>query len=388
MTERHALPVLATIPHRLATTAEMPPTLDEALRARAQPATLFDRTEQGHFRCTACAHECVIQEGRAGACGVRYAHGDTLFAPANYVARQYVRSIESNTIYHALPGTRSLIFGMFGCDLRCPYCHNAAISQALRESSNDWRPIDVSAEQLVQLAKDENCQSIVAAYNEPMIAAEWVSTVFRAAKSQGLLTGVVSDGNSTQQAMELLRPVCDVFRVDLKASTNDQYKQLGGRLEPVLASIKRAKELGYWVELVTLVVEGFNDSLVELRQLMGRVAEISLEIPWHFNAFVPRYKLANHHRTAMMTIASIVGMGYAKGFRYVYGSNAPDGVTELSHTRCPECASVLIERVDYQCTEFRLTPEGRCSVCATKIPGIWEGKVAHAGLQSFDGELP
>jgi pyruvate formate lyase activating enzyme len=385
----HARPVLTPIAHRLPVLHQDADEFAQSLSARAVPAKLFSRTEQGHLRCVACAHECVIQDGRAGACGVRYARGDTLFAPANYVARQYVRSVESNTIYHAHPGARALIFGMFGCDLRCPYCHNASISQALRDPTEPSAPIDVTATELVDLAQAQGCTFVCAAYNEPMIAVEWVYEVFREAKSRGLMTAVVTDGNSTASAMQYLRPVCDVFRVDLKAATNEQYKQLGGRLDPVIASIKRAVELGYWVELVTLLVEGFNDALPELRALMAQVATISLDIPWHFNAFVPRYKLKEYRRTSMLTVASVVGMAYARGFRWVYGSNAPGGHTELSHTRCPRCQCTLIERVDYVCRAYRLSPQGCCSECGEPIAGLWNHTASAAEpLAASDAELP
>lgn len=346
-------------------------TLEERLRALTAPAALT-RREGDLLRCTACAHRCALGPGRTGSCGVRFEQDGEVHAPWGYVARSYVRPVETNTIFHVLPGALALTFGMFGCDLRCPYCHNWKVSQALREGIDD-APRPTTPEALVDQAVAAGARVICAAYNEPMIAAEWVVAVFTEAKRRGLVTAIVSDGNTTTEALTHVRPVTDVFRVDLKGSTPDQYRQLGGRLEPVLAAIAEARALGLWVEVVTLVVPGLNDDEPGLGRLARQLAAIDEGMPWHLNAFVPRYKLLNRPPAAIPLLISVAGTAYARGLRHVYVSNVAREFPHLGHTRCPTCAEELVTRWDYRTTESRLVDGNRCPSCREAIPGIFDG---------------
>ena len=289
--------------------------------------------------------------------------------PFGYVARANIRFVETNTIYHVLPGSRALTFGMYGCDLRCPYCHNHRLSQALRDGPSAEVPTDIDAEALVQEALDAGCRAVCAAYNEPMISAEWTREVFSVAKRRGLSTVIVSDGNSTREALAYMRPVTDVFRVDLKCADEASYHTLGGRLAPVLDSIAIARELGYWNEVVTLVVPGFNDRPEGLRALAHTLKEIDRELVWHLNGFVPRYRMQERPAADPWSLISAAGAAYAAGLCFVYVGNVA-GAEELAHTRCPECHSVVIRRRNYETLENRLQ-EGACPECARVVPGRW-----------------
>ncbi len=289
--------------------------------------------------------------------------------PFGYVARKYLRPVETNTIFHVRPGRFALTFGMFGCDLRCPYCHNANVSQALRDGHSDDVPFDLAPEDLVAEAMAAGAGVLCAAYNEPMIAAEWVHAVFALAKRNGLVTAVISDGNSTPEALGYLRPVTDVFRVDLKAHSDELYHQLGGRLQPVLASIREAKRLGYWVEVVTLVVPGFNDDIAGMSELASELYGIDPFIPWHVNAFMPRYRWRDRRAPDPLLLMSIAGAAYARGLKFVYVGNSLQA-SELAHTRCPGCHELLIRRYDYRTLETRLQDDA-CSHCGTRVPGIF-----------------
>jgi pyruvate formate lyase activating enzyme len=361
----------AISPESPATSAEPDDLLPSKLARRTKPGDLYEPgPEGGYLRCTACAHRCVIAPGRAGACGVRFEKDGELRVPFGYVARHYMRSVETNTIFHVRPGAKALTFGMFGCDLRCPYCQNWRISQALREPGMDGDPIDISAAELVNLAVQAGCEVIASAYNEPMITAEWGRAIFEEARGRGLTTALISDGNSTPEALEYMRPVTDVFRVDLKGFSAEQYRSLGGRLEPVLVSIKDARRLGYWVEVVTLVVPGFNDDPRGLRALGAEIAAVDPDIPWHLNAFYPRYRMRDRGATDPAFLVDIAGTAYARGMRFVYVSNMADRVSELSHTRCPRCYEVVIRRFNYTTNEVRLRG-GACPSCGERIPGIF-----------------
>ncbi len=343
--------------------------LGDAIASRVTRSELH-AVEDGLLRCTACAHRCVLDGDRTGACGVREARGGEVFAPFGYVARRYVRAVETNTVYHVEPGAKALTFGMYGCDLRCPYCHNWKLSQALREGL-EGAPVDLDARALVDEAIAAGARVICAAYNEPMIAAEWVRAVFAEAKPRGLRTMVVSDGNTTKEALAYLRPVCDVYRVDLKGFDAAQYKVLGGRFEPVLAAIEEARALGYWVEVVTLVVPGFNDDPAGLRALGKRLLAIDPEMPWHLNAFQPRYKMKDRPAMGAELLVSIAGAALARGLRYVYVGNVTSTFPELEHTRCPACHTRVIERRNYETVANHLAPGGACPSCATRIPGLF-----------------
>jgi len=219
------------------------------------------------------------------------------------------------------------------------------------------------------------CEVVCGAYNEPLIAAEWLYAVFAEAHRLRLVTGVVSDGNTTREALTYMRPVMDFFRVDLKAFTDAQYATLGGRLATVLDSIRIARSLGYWVEVVTLVVPGFNDELHGLRTLARELAAIDCDIPWHLNAFYPRYRWRDRPPQGGGLLVSAAGAAYAAGLRHVYVGNLADRVTGLSHTRCPGCHAVLVERHDYRATANRC-PDGSCPECGRRIAGLWRSTMA------------
>jgi pyruvate formate lyase activating enzyme len=260
---------------------------------------------------------------------------------------------------------------MYGCDLRCPYCHNWYVSQALRERDEREAPSDITADQLIARATSEGCRVVCAAYNEPAISAEWVFEVFRRAKARGLVTAMITDGNATPELLAFLRPVTDVYRVDLKGYSEEQYRTLGGRLAPVLASIAGAKELGFWVEVVTLVVPYFNDELPGLRSLAMTLAQIDRNIPWHLNAFQPRYRLRDRPPMSAGLLVSAAGSAYAKGLRHVYVGNVDHQVDELSHTRCPKCHETTVQRRGYESMVVTKDPS-RCPRCAHAIPGLWD----------------
>ncbi len=349
-------------------------TLAEELVRRTTHGVLYEQLRGQHVRCTACAHRCVLEDGRTGACGVRFNRGGELRVPSGYVARRFIRPVETNTLYHVRPGAPALTFGMFGCDLRCPYCHNWRVSQALREGTTGEAPLDLSAAELVDEAVRGGCRVVCSAYNEPMISAEWAYDVFSEARRRGLTTALISDGNGTPEALRYLRPVTDVFRIDLKGFSAAQYRALGGRLEPVLETLGEAHRLGYWVEAVTLVVPDLNDDLDGLRWLAGEILAVDADIPWHLNAFYPRYRWNDRPRTASAILVSAAGMALARGLRHVYVGNLASEVRELSHTRCASCHAVLVRRANYATVDVALD-RAACPRCGTRVPGIWDAPV-------------
>ncbi|HTC20394.1 MAG TPA: AmmeMemoRadiSam system radical SAM enzyme, partial [bacterium] len=317
-----------------------------------------------------------IPEGKKGICKVRYNEGGLLRVPHHYVGALQVDPIEKKPFFHALPGSRALSFGMLGCDYHCDYCQNWITSQALRDPAseeNGARPQDLGAPELAASALRHQCQTVTSTYNEPLITSEWAVEVFKEARAHGLLTSYVSNGNATKEVLEFIRPWVDLYKVDLKCFNDRTYRRhIGGTLKPVLESIERLKAMGFWLEIVTLVVPGLNDSGKELGDIARFLASISRDIPWHVTAFHPDYKMEDRDWTDPGQLNMGYQIGKEAGLRYVYSGNRPGEVGRTENTYCPSCGELLIERYGFQVTRDNLGPKGKCPKCSTVIPGVWK----------------
>jgi pyruvate formate lyase activating enzyme len=245
-------------------------------------------------------------------------------------------------------------------------------SQALRDPDAVVPPVGVTPELLVREALKQGARIMVSTYNEPLITSEWAVAIFKEAKAAGLATAFVSNGNATPQVLEYLRPWVDLYKVDLKSFDEQHYHQLGGRLQPILETIRRLYAMGFWLEIVTLVIPGFNDSDQELTRLAEFLVSVSPNIPWHVTAFHKDYKMTDPDDTGPETLVRAAQIGRKAGLRYIYGGNLPGKVGDLEDTRCPNCQELLVERFGYRITDYRLTLDGRCPMCRTLIPGRWD----------------
>ena len=355
-------------------------TLQEVLHSKVREGELGEKLDRGFVRCFACGHACRIPDGQVGVCKVRYNQGGKLYVPWGYVSSAQCDPIEKKPFHHAYPGSLAYSFGMLGCDLHCTYCQNWVTSQTLRDPTAASSPMRVSPEELVQDALQQGAKVVVSTYNEPLITSEWAVAIFKEAKAAGLVTGYVSNGNGTPQVLEYLRPWVDLFKVDLKSFDDGHYRQLGGRLQPILDTIRRLQEMGFWVEVVTLLVPGFNDSDEELKRLVEFVASVSPDIPWHVSAFHKDYKMTDPANTSPRTLVRAAQIGKEAGLRFIYAGNLPGQVGELENTRCPNCRELLIERLGYHILDYRLTAKGSCPKCDAAIPGRWapafQGQIA------------
>jgi len=326
------------------------------------------------LRCYACGHRCLIREGRRGICKVRFNRDGKLYVPWGYVAALQADPIEKKPFNHVLPGSDALTFGMLGCDFHCDYCQNHLTSQAMRDPASDSSihlVTKVSPEQMVAYALRSGCGVVASSYNEPLITSEWSLDIFRRATEAGLRCVYISNGNATPEVLEYLRPYLVAYKVDLKTMQDKQYRRLGGVLNNVLDGIQSAHDLGLWVEVVTLVVPGFNDSTEELMEAAQYIRTVSPEIPWHVTAFHPDYKMTDTPRTLSNTLLRAAEIGQEAGLNYVYAGNLPGRVSEYENTYCPSCQSMLIERQGYTILGYHLTGTGNCPKCGTHIPGIW-----------------
>ena len=345
-------------------------TLADILDARTKEGELYERLGDNKVRCYACGHRCVILDGLRGICKVRFNREGKLLVPSGYVAALQLDSTEKKPFYHVLPGSGTMTFGMLGCDYHCSYCQNWLSSQALRDPVAGHVPEAISAEEIVAGAVRTGAEIVGSSYNEPLITSEWAVEIFRLAREKGLKTLYVSNGNATREVLEYLRPWLDCFKVDLKSMSAKSYRSLGGRLTNVLEGIRMAVEMGFWVEVVTLVVPGFNDSDGELREAADFLVSVSSDIPWHVTAFHRDYKMTDGENTPPETLLRAAGIGKEAGVRYVYAGNLPGMVRSLENTYCHNCNEPLVERVGFQVRQYRIEG-GRCPSCSTAIPGVW-----------------
>lgn len=348
--------------------------LAEKLDALTAPGALYEKLPDNALRCTACGHRCLIREGRRGVCQVRFNEGGKLRVPWGYVAALQVDPIEKKPLYHFLSGENALSFGMLGCDFHCDYCQNWLTSQALRDPAADIasRMVrEVTVEQMITLAQQTNSKIIASTYNEPLITTEWAVDIFKRAKEIGLQCVYVSNGNATPEALAYLRPYLDGYKIDLKSMQDKNYRQLGGVLQNVLDTIQRAYEAGLWVEVVTLIVPGFNDSNAELWEAARFLAGISPDIPWHVTAFHKDYRMLDADNTPVKTLMRAADIGREAGLHYVYAGNIHGHAGEYEDTLCPHCNATLIKRSGFTIRAYHITGEGACPHCGTQIAGIW-----------------
>ena len=271
------------------------------------------------------------------------------------------------------PGTDALSFGMLGCDFHCHYCQNWLSSQTLRDDAAGAAPRIIDAEGLVKAAERHHASSIASTYNKPLITSEWAVDIFEKAKEVGLRTLYVSNGNATRRVLGYICPHLDAYKIDLKTMSDRHYRKvMGGVLQNVLDTIKMAHDMGLWVEVVTLVVPGLNDSKEELWDAARYIRSVSPDIPWHVTAFHPDYKMREPPRTTVDMLIRAAEIGLEAGLNYVYAGNLPGHVGSWEDTRCPSCGQTVIRRYGFIVQEIKLTGEGSCPQCGTPIPGLWD----------------
>ena len=354
-------------------------TLTELLAHATREGELYDVLPDGRLRCYACGHCCPLPDGAIGVCKVRFNDHGRLMVPWGYVGGVQCDPIEKKPFFHAYPGALAYSFGMLGCDLHCSYCQNWVTSQALRDPEAVASPLSASPAALVGDALRLGARVMVSTYNEPLITSEWAVAIFKEAKAAGLTTGYVSNGNGTPQVLEYLRPWVDLYKVDLKSFDDRHYRQLGGRLDPILDTIRRLHAMAFWVEIVTLLIPHFNDGRDELRRLTAFIAGVSPDIPWHVTAFHGDYKMTDPQDTTSEMLLEAAAIGREAGLRHVYAGNLPGQVGDLEDTRCATCGDTVVSRIGYHIRQYRITPDGACPSCGSAVPGRWSAQ--------FDGQI-
>ena len=343
------------------------------------PARWWHLLPDGRIQCDVCPRYCKLREGQRGFCFVRQREGDHM------VLTTYGRSsgfcvdpIEKKPLNHFYPGTSVLSFGTAGCNLGCRFCQNWSISKA-REF--DRLADSASPEEIARKARELGCKSVAFTYNDPTIFAEYAIDVADACRALGVKTVAVTAGYITEEARLEFYPHMDAANVDLKGFTEDFYHRLCfAELQPVLDTLVYLKrETDVWLEVTTLLIPDENDSDDELQRASDWFAEhLGPDVPWHFSAFHPDFKLTNHAPTPPETLTRARDIARSKGIRHVFTGNVHD--TEGGSTWCPGCGRCVIERDWYRIGGYHIR-DGACAFCGTRIAGRFENEPGHWGPQ-------
>ncbi|WP_461516802.1 AmmeMemoRadiSam system radical SAM enzyme [Porticoccus sp.] len=337
------------------------------------PTRYWHALEDGRLQCDVCPRECRLHEGQRGLCYVRGREGDEI------VLYTYGRSsgfcidpIEKKPLNHFLPGSSVLSFGTAGCNLACKFCQNWDMSKS-REM--DTLADAAMPERLAETAVELGCRSIAFTYNDPVIFLEYAIDVAKACRPLGVKTVAVSAGYINDEPRREFFPYMDAANIDLKAFSESFYHKIcGGHLQNILETLEYiAHETDVWLELTTLLIPGENDSDNELDAMTRWVVEkLGADVPMHFTAFHPDWKMQNTPPTPPETLTRARQIAMGNGVRYAYTGNVHD-VTGGS-TFCPGCHEMVVERDWYRLGFWGVTPAGCCHACGTNIAGVFEAE--------------
>jgi len=338
----------------------------------AVPTRYWRRLDDGRVQCDVCPRRCRLHEGQRGLCFVRgrERNGIELYTYGRS-SGFCVDPIEKKPLHHFLPGSAVLSFGTAGCNLACKFCQNWDMSKS-REM--DTLAAAASPSRLAQAARDLGCASVAFTYNDPIIFMEYAVDVAIACREVGVRTVAVTAGYiAPEPRVEFFRYM-DAANVDLKAFTDDFYYRIcGARLAPILETLEYvAHETDTWLELTTLLIPGENDSDEELDAMTRWVVEkLSPDVPLHFSAFHPDWKMKDKPRTPFETLARARHIAKSNGLRHVYTGNVHD--PEGGSSYCHQCGERVIERDGYRIGRYQLTDDGLCEGCGTRLPGVFDG---------------
>ncbi len=331
---------------------------------------LFYKKEGERVICTLCPHKCSLREGQIGACGVRVRKGDKLYTLVyGKLASIAVDPIEKKPLFHFYPSRQILSIATVGCNMFCKFCQNYTLSFFDGKGKTlDIYGQDVIPERLVKIAISYNSVGIAYTYNEPTVFYEFIRDTSILMKQSGLKNVWVTNGFIEKEAQLSLQGLVDAANNDLKFFSDKKYKKYtGGRLKPILETLKRWKKMGVWLEVTTLIIPEVNDDPAEIDDIIDFILnELGDETPWHISRFHPHFKMANHYPTPPETIRRIRERALEKGLKFVYSGNLWGD--EGENTYCPNCGKLLIKRTGYNIEEYNIV-NSKCKFCGYKISG-------------------
>ena len=336
---------------------------------KLKEAAYYEKLKDKAVVCNLCPNYCRLAEGKTGICRARKNVGGKLYSLVyGKIASRHIDPVEKKPLYHFLPGTEIYSIATTGCNLRCKFCQNWQISQA---EDGEAETEFFTPEEVVGDALKNKVKAIAFTYNEPTIYYEYMLEIAKLARKKGLKTAVISAGYINQEPLKKLLPYIDAYKIDFKGFSEDFYKNLtGGKLEPVLETMKTIKKSGTWLEIVNLVVTGHNDSDGHLKGLALWVKDnLGEDTPLHFTRFQPDYKLTNVPPTPVITLKKAREMAMKAGLRYVYAGNISDPASNT--TFCPKSGEPAIIRNGFFVMKNSLDKNGKCPD-GSKVPGVWK----------------
>lgn len=334
------------------------------------------RKEKDGVRCLACNWYCYLREGQTGVCGVRGNVGGEgeLLVYGKVYGGLAVDPIEKKPFYHFLPGSKALSFGTMGCNFGCLFCQNWEMSQTIKSEKLSYLSnlgnLSKKPSEIVEEALRNGCKSIAYTYNEPAVFVEFAYDTMVLAKKAGLKNVFVSNGYESKESFEHVRDYLDGINIDLKGASEDFYrKYCRARIGPVLENIERFYKNKIWVEVTTMLIEGVNDSVKDIKWISNFLKNISSNIPWHLSAMHPDYKMREGRVTPYSRLERAYKIGREAGLKYVYAYST-EKTTKLDHTYCSKCGNLLIER-NYFESEIVGLKAGKCEKCGSFIDGVW-----------------
>jgi len=344
------------------------------------PARYWHRLDDGRLQCDLCPRDCKLHEAQRGACFVRMRQGDHMILTTYGRSSGFcIDPIEKKPLNNFYPGSSVLSFGTAGCNLTCKFCQNWDISKS---RDMDSLMDQASPEAIAKSAVSHGCKSVAFTYNDPVIFAEYAMDVADACLARGVQTVAVTAGYIGEIARRDFFEKIDAANVDLKAFTEDFYFRLtAAHLKPVLDTLTYLQhETKVWLEITTLLIPGHNDSVEELSAMCTwLVRELGPDVPLHFSAYHPDFKMLDVHATPVGTLVRARDIALKAGLHYVYTGNVHN--IEGDTTFCPGCHAPLIVRDWYILKKYRLTPDGHCPDCGTAVAGRFDVKAEHFGRQ-------
>lgn len=335
-------------------------------------ALIYEKSLNNKVRCHTCQRRCTINDGEWGHCHTRQNRNGTLFSFVYGQVSVYRKaSVEIKPVYHFLPGSFALSLGTVGCNFLCPGCQNWDISFAGVEepatSTNYFSP-----EEVINLANINNCSIISWTYNEPTLWFEYTLDIAKLARKTGLYTNYVTNGFMTPEALDLIGPYLDIFRVDIKAFDDNGYKKIAHikNWRGILDVVKRAQnKWGMHIEIVTNIIPGYNANLDHCRNLAQWIkAELGENTPWHITRFTPKWQLEDVIQTPINGLNKIWEIGKNEGLNHVYIGNVAEH--PANHTYCPSCNKAVIKRANFSILE-NLMLSNECPHCGEEIAGTF-----------------
>jgi pyruvate formate lyase activating enzyme len=330
-------------------------------------AMFQEETARG-IMCRICPNECVLKEGELSKCNNRKVHDSKLYTLAyGNPCSVNVDPVEKKPLYHFLPGSRAYSIATAGCNLVCLNCQNWTISQT---SPDKTRNFDLMPEKVIDDCTRNSCASIAYTYSEPVTFYEYVFETATLARKAGIKNIVKSNGYINPEPLKKLCSVIDAANIDLKAFSESTYLKLtGGKLQPVLDSLKVYKDKGVWLEITNLIIPSWTDNLNDIRSMCRWLSDNGFKTtPIHFDRFYPLHKLEQLPPTPVEILNSAYKIAVEEGLKYVYTGNTPGN--DIPDTKCPSCNASLVVRQGYRIASNNITA-GKCNKCGVKVDGVW-----------------